>query len=86
MKLVIHRGLKILWPLSHAGSSPVCGTNYNIMSEELVKIHVDFIRELMREVLRKLESIDKEIDITQLKNEQFVLDFYDKVNEISVRK
>jgi hypothetical protein len=56
------------------------------MSEELVKIHVDFIRELMREVLRKLESIDKEIDITQLKNEQFVLDFYDKVNEISVRK
>lgn len=68
------------------GSNPSGATNYNIMSEELVKIHVDFIKELMQEVLRKLESIDKEIDITQLKNEQFVLDFYDKVNEISVRK
>lgn len=33
-----------------------------------------------------LKQVDKLVDEYGLKNEQFVLDFYDEVNEISVRK
>lgn len=37
-------------------------------------------------VLLTLETLDKLISSVQLQNEQFVLDFYDKLNEISIRK
>lgn len=40
----------------------------------------------MRVILELLELIDKEVSESQLQNEQFVLDFYDKLNDISVRK
>lgn len=39
----------------------------------------------MRVILELLELIDKEVSESQLQNEQFVLDFYDKLNDISVR-
>ena len=49
------------------------------MSEEVLK-------HLMKVTLELLECVDKEISTSLLQNEQFVLDFYDKLNEISVRK
>ena len=53
------------------------------MKEENIKSTIKFS---MTRALFLLEQIDKLIDKHNLKNEQFVLDFYDKVNEISVRK
>lgn len=53
------------------------------MKEEDIKSTIKFF---MTRALFSLEQIDKLIDKYHLKNEQFVLDFYDKVNEISVRK
>ena len=49
------------------------------MSEEVLK-------HLMKVTLELLECVDKEISTSLLQNEQFVLDFYDKLNEISVRR
>lgn len=40
----------------------------------------------MAQILFNLELLDKSISIESLQNEQFVLDFYDKLNEISIRK
>lgn len=40
----------------------------------------------MKVALELLELIDSSINESLLKDEQFVLDFYDKINEISVRK
>ena len=40
----------------------------------------------MSNVMLQLEQIDKEVSNSLLQDEQFVLDFYDKLNEISVRK
>lgn len=40
----------------------------------------------MKGCLEVLEGIDREVSKSLLQNEQFVLDFYDKINEISVRK
>lgn len=40
----------------------------------------------MERIVILLEQIDKQIDKLKLKDEQFVLDWYDKINEISVRK
>lgn len=37
-------------------------------------------------LLFNLEILDRAINSEELQNEQFVLDFYDKLNEISVRK
>lgn len=44
------------------------------------------LQELMKSVLEILELIDKEVSESLVQNEQFVLDFYDKLNEISIRK
>lgn len=41
---------------------------------------------IMKCCLGVLEGIDREVSKSLLQNEQFVLDFYDKINEISVRK
>lgn len=41
---------------------------------------------IMKCCLELLEGIDRQVSDSLLQNEQFVLDFYDKVNEISVRK
>lgn len=40
----------------------------------------------MKKTLRFLNEIDDIVNVYKLQNEQYVLDFYDKVNEISVRK
>lgn len=40
----------------------------------------------MEVTIKLLELIDSSINESLLKDEQFVLDFYDKINEISVRK
>lgn len=44
------------------------------------------IKTLAAQILTDLERIDSEVDRLGLKDEQWVLDFYDKLNEISVRK
>ena len=44
------------------------------------------IKTLAAQILTDLERIDSEVDRLGLKDEQWVLDFYDKINEISVRK
>lgn len=49
------------------------------MSEGILKY-------MMKLSLDLLEEIDKNVFELSLQNEQFVLDFYDKLNEISVRK
>lgn len=40
----------------------------------------------MEKCLEALEKIDSDISKSMVQNEQFVLDFYDKLNEISVRR
>jgi hypothetical protein len=40
----------------------------------------------LEELIRYLVIMDTLIDLADLRNEQFVLDFYDRLNEISVRK
>lgn len=44
------------------------------------------LRWKMEQCLKELEKIDSETSKSQLHNEQFVLNFYDKINEISIRK
>ena len=59
------------------------------MSETLAYNKVVFeqsIKTLAAQILTDLERIDSEVDRLGLKDEQWVLDFYDKINEISVRK
>lgn len=46
----------------------------------------EFLKWQMEKCLEALEKIDKEVSKSLLQNEQFVLDFYDKVNLISVRR
>lgn len=46
---------------------------------------VDKLKSLLDSELSNLEQIDKTIRDLGLQNEQFVLDFYDSLNEISVR-
>ena len=46
----------------------------------------EFLQKQMDYILFNLEIIDKSISSLELQNEQFVLNFYDKLNEISVRK
>lgn len=46
----------------------------------------EFLQKQMDYIIFNLEILDKSIDSAKLQNEQFVLDFYDKINEISVRK
>ena len=46
----------------------------------------EFLQKQMDHIILNLEIIDKSIDSAELQNEQFVLDFYDKLNKISIRK
>lgn len=46
----------------------------------------EFLQKQMGLIILNLEIIDKYIDSAELQNEQFVLDFYDKLNKISIRK
>lgn len=55
------------------------GTNKNYMKDKNIKT-------LMQVTLSVLEYIDKFISDNKLQNEQCTLNFYDKLNEISVRK
>ena len=47
---------------------------------------LEFMQETMSGIISNLEMLDKFIDSAELQNEQFVIDFYDKLNKISVRK
>lgn len=56
------------------------------MEDNLKDTYVKYIKKQIAYTLSNLESLDKTISTLELQNEQFVLDFYDKINEISVRK
>lgn len=49
-------------------------------------MRIDRLQRMMSAVLSMLEIIDETVSDSLSQNEQFVLDFYDRVNEISVRK
>lgn len=44
------------------------------------------IKEELAKLINSLNAVDVIISLAHLENEQYVLDFYDKLNEISVRK
>ena len=67
------------------GSNPMGATNYNNM-KELDELQISTLQGMMKVCINLLESIDDLIDKEELQNEQFVLNFYDVINEISVRK
>ena len=46
----------------------------------------EFLQKQINCIISNLEILDKFITSAKLQNEQFILDFYDKLNEISVRK
>lgn len=46
---------------------------------------IDKLKSLLDSELANLEQLDKKIRNLGLQNEQFILDFYDNLNEISVR-
>ena len=46
---------------------------------------IDKLKSLLDSELANLEQLDKTIRDLGLQNEQFILDFYDNLNEISVR-
>lgn len=48
--------------------------------------YIDFLKKQFNDIIFNLEIIDKIITEKGLQHEQFILDFYDKLNEISVRK
>lgn len=56
------------------------------MEDILKDTHVEYIKKWISQMLFNLELLDKSISTAGLQNEQFILDFYDKLNEISVRK
>lgn len=56
------------------------------MKDVLIDTHREYIKKQIAHLLYDLELLDKSISVVGLQNEQFVLDFYDKLNEISVRK
>lgn len=60
--------------------------NSNKMRDILKSVHTKYIKKQINQILFELELIDKTITTLGLQNEQFILDFYDKLNEISVRK
>ena len=59
--------------------------NYNRM-EETNNDYIDFLKKQFHDIIFNLEIIDKIITEKRIQYEQFILDFYDKLNEISVRK
>ena len=67
------------------GSNPMGATNYNNM-KDLTELQISTLQGMMKVCINLLESIDDLIDKEELQNEQFVLNFYDVINEISVRK
>lgn len=56
------------------------------MEDTLKNTNTEYIKKQMTQMLSNLELLDKSISTARLQNEQFVLDFYDKLNEISIRK
>lgn len=79
--------------VSTGGSNPFSlrsnrsgATNLKTMKDTFKNIITKWIKEQITQLLVNLELLDKSISAAGLQNEQFVLDFYDKLNEISVRK
>lgn len=75
--------------VSTGGSNPLGlrssrsgATKWNTMEDK----YIQYLQLQMARILFNLELLDKSIDSAELQNEQFVLDFYDKLNKISVRK
>lgn len=55
--------------------------------ENVIKdTHIKYIKKQITDILYSLEFLDKYISLIGVQNEQFILDFYDKLNEISIRK
>ena len=54
--------------------------------EETNNDYIDFLKKQFHDIIFNLEIIDKAITEKGLQHEQFILDFYDKLNEISIRK
>lgn len=50
------------------------------------KPSIEYLKRVMLSILDDLNFIDKIIEIHSLNNEQFVLNFYDELNKISVKK
>lgn len=58
-----------------------------VAMENIIKDNnIEYIKEQIAQMLFNLELLDKSISTGGIQNEQFVLNFYDKLNEISVRK
>ena len=49
-------------------------------------MRIDRLQRMMAAALSMLEIIDETVSASLSQNEQFLLDFYDRINEISVRK
>lgn len=56
------------------------------MVPTIKETYIKYIKKQISQILLNLELLDASISTSGLQNEQFVLDFYDKLNEISVRK
>lgn len=56
------------------------------MEGNINKVQLGILSNQLKQLIDKLEAIDELISQEGLRNEQFVLDFYDKLNEISIRK
>lgn len=56
------------------------------MEDTIKDTHIEYIKKQISKILYSLEMLDKSISIVGIQNEQFILDFYDRLNEISVRK
>lgn len=56
------------------------------MKDPFKEYYSKYIKEQITKVLEDLEKLDKMIAVSSLQNEQFIINFYDKLNEISVRR
>lgn len=55
------------------------------MSETIKELQIQFAKTMTDSSIEAIEAIYKELKDADLLNEQFVLDWLDKLNEISVR-
>lgn len=55
------------------------------MSEAIKEVNIQFAKAMVDASIEATEAVYKELKDADLLNEQFVLDWLDKLNEISVR-
>ena len=66
------------------GSNPSGATNFNLMNM-IYANEKNRLWNMCQLSIGMLEELMKQIEQAKLQNEQFVLDWLDKINEISVR-